>query len=86
MKTAAVKLFASLSLRYLIAVPVLAFLGNAAYGQGTASIVGTVTDPSGAVVPNAKITITNLDNGFVRTTRIGNRPCSSGIRSLGLET
>jgi hypothetical protein len=43
-------------------------LGTAAYGQGTASIVGTVTDATGAVVPNAKITITNLDQGFVRTT------------------
>ena len=28
-------------------------LGSVAYGQGTATIVGTVTDPSGAVVPNA---------------------------------
>src|ERR1700678_2515975 len=42
-------------------------LGTAAYGQGTATIVGTVTDPTGAVVPNARITITNLDQGFVRT-------------------
>jgi hypothetical protein len=43
-------------------------LGAVAYGQGTANIVGTVTDPTGAVVPNAKVTVTNLDNGFVRTT------------------
>ena len=46
----------------------LVVLSSAAYGQGTATIVGTVTDPTGAVVPNAKITITDLDNGFVRTT------------------
>ena len=39
-----------------------------AYGQGTASIVGTVTDPSGAAVPAAKITITNTETGFVRST------------------
>ena len=45
-----------------------AMLSTAAFGQGTASIVGTVTDPSGAVVPNAKITITDEANGFVRTT------------------
>jgi len=43
-------------------------LGIAAYGQQGANITGTVTDPSGAVVPNAKITVTNLDNGFVTTT------------------
>ena len=43
-------------------------LGTAAYGQGTANIVGTVTDPSGAVVQNARISITNLENGFLRET------------------
>lgn len=44
----------------------LALLSTAAFGQGNASIVGTVTDPMGAVVPNAKITITNTDTGIVR--------------------
>ncbi|MGA8632789.1 MAG: carboxypeptidase-like regulatory domain-containing protein, partial [Terracidiphilus sp.] len=46
----------------------LVWLSTATYGQENATIVGTVTDPSGAVVPNAAETITNLDNGFVRTT------------------
>jgi Carboxypeptidase regulatory-like domain len=32
-----------------------------------ATIVGTVTDPSGAVVPNVNVTITNTDTGVSRT-------------------
>lgn len=35
---------------------------HAQVDQGT--ITGTVTDPSGAVVPNASVTITNVDTGF----------------------
>jgi hypothetical protein len=33
----------------------------------TATIVGTVTDPSGAVVPNVNVTLTNTDTGLART-------------------
>ncbi len=33
----------------------------------TADVVGTVTDPSGAVIPNAKVTITNTGTGISRT-------------------
>jgi len=38
-----------------------------AYGQ-TATILGTVTDPSGAVVPNVTITITHTETGRVITS------------------
>ena len=42
----------------------LVLLSTIAYCQGTASIVGTVTDPTGSAVPNAKVTITNTDTGW----------------------
>jgi hypothetical protein len=37
-----------------------------AKAQDLANIVGTVTDPSGAVVPGAEVTIANPDQGFTR--------------------
>ena len=43
------------------------FLAVAAYAQstGTASIVGTITDSSGAAVPRAKIVVQNQQTAFV---------------------
>src|SRR5436190_24162021 len=38
-----------------------------ARGQGFGKIVGTVSDPSGAVIPNAKLTATEAGKGFSRT-------------------
>src|SRR5438034_6038215 len=44
----------------------LAFASIHAFAQ-QATIVGTVTDPSGAVIANAKVTATNTETGVVRT-------------------
>ena len=38
------------------------------HAQNAGSIHGTVTDPSGAVVPNATVHLTNAVSGFSRTT------------------
>ena len=55
--------------RAAILVCLFLLVQNFAYGQGaTATIFGTVTDPSGAVVPGAQVTVTNSATGAVRTT------------------
>jgi len=54
-----------------IALTVLAFLFASlqAFGQGqTATLLGTVTDSSGAVLPNVNITITNTATGVTKTS------------------
>lgn len=46
----------------LLAIPLIAVAQVT-----TATIVGTVTDPSGAVVPGAEVTARNVDTGLTRT-------------------
>jgi hypothetical protein len=59
----------------ILGIAVLLVTANAAplWGQAGASaqIAGLVTDPSGAVVPNAQVTATHVDTGSVRTTVSG---------------
>ena len=43
-------------------------LSLAAWGQDSASITGTVTDPSGAAVANARVTLSNPEHGINRET------------------
>ena len=47
---------------------VLLSLSLAAWGQDSASITGTVTDQSGAAVPNAQVTVSSPDRGINRPT------------------
>jgi hypothetical protein len=52
---------------YLSVLCLLLFgLPSVSFGQN-ATIVGTVTDPSGGVIPNVNITVTNTETGWTRT-------------------
>jgi hypothetical protein len=40
-----------------------------AQGETTSAIVGSVTDPTGAAIPGATVTVTSIENGLKRTVR-----------------
>src|SRR5215472_8441460 len=51
---------------YLILLLAILFFPVLSRAQGLGSIVGTVTDPTGAAVPSAKITATQTGTGLIR--------------------
>ena len=67
------KLFsASWNLLFLLAAIALAFAPSLlAQSAGTGALTGTVSDPSGAIVPNVMVTLTSTDTNQVRTATTG---------------
>jgi Carboxypeptidase regulatory-like domain len=59
-------------MRWLIIALSLLLLSAAASGQDTGLITGTVEDKTGAVIPNAIVTISNVGRGINRTTKTNN--------------
>src|SRR5580765_1263361 len=60
-------IFRSRNLKCLPFLFLLLFLMPAVSFAQNATIVGTVTDPSGAVMPNVNVTLTNPATGWTRT-------------------
>lgn len=54
--------------RLAVLLAILLAFALPSFAQGTATLTGTVTDKSGAVVPNATVVLTNTAVGVTRTT------------------
>jgi hypothetical protein len=65
-------MFTNIRVVFLGAIVALLACIPAAWSQSTSTIRGTVTDSSGAVVPNAKVTIHNLATSEERITQTDN--------------
>ena len=59
----------ALGARLFGVVLVVVWFITMAFPQATTSLRGTISDPSGAVIPGAAVTITSADNGTTRKSR-----------------
>jgi hypothetical protein len=55
----------------LLFISLVSLQSLVAQTPGTGALTGTVKDPSGAVIPNATVTLTSIDTGQARTTMTG---------------
>ena len=63
---------ATRTLLFLLALAAFAFAPSLlAQSAGTGALTGTISDPSGAVVPNVAVTLTSSDTNQVRTVTTG---------------
>jgi hypothetical protein len=63
---------ASRNVLFLLALIAFAFAPSLlAQSAGTGALTGTISDPSGAVVPNVTVTLTSADTNQVRTVTTG---------------
>lgn len=60
--------FRLIAIRLLLVFTVLALLAGVVWAQGTGEITGLLTDPTGAVISGATVTLTNSATGEKRTT------------------
>src|ERR1039458_3602157 len=63
-----------LRLPLLLALAVSALSPDALWAQGetTSAVVGSVSDPTGATIAGAKVTIRSMDNGLSRSVKTDN--------------
>jgi hypothetical protein len=52
--------------KQFVLLPLLVMAGLVVHAQDTATIVGSVTDPSGGAIPSARVTLTNIATQFTR--------------------
>src|SRR5437868_6352714 len=58
------------TLKLVAVLAIVAILGSYAWAQtGNTSLRGTVTDPNGAVISGATVTLTNPSQGYSRSTK-----------------